>query len=198
MDNELRFRTHVRYLLKNCYSSLKYLYQFNNILSKRIKKIVCESIVLSRLSYCDILYGPCIDGADRRRLQLVQNSCLRYIHGVRKYQRITYLLEPTGWLSMINRRKLHAACLFYKIVRCQCPSYLYNKLTFRSDVHSVYVRSRELLSIPKHRTEMFKRSFSYNIVQVYNEFSEYSNMSLSSFKKHCKKKLTLRQFCTNT
>lgn len=53
---------------------------------------------------------------------------------------------------------------------------------FHSITHDIYARSRELLSTHKHRNKLFKRLFSYHIVQTYNELPEYKDCSLRLFK----------------
>lgn len=66
---------------------------------------------------------------------------------------------------MYNRRVLHGAVLFWKIISFKTPRYLciYNKITFWTDVYRL-----GKITIPKHRTTFYTRYFSYQVAKVYN------------------------------
>ncbi|KAL3281363.1 hypothetical protein HHI36_004575 [Cryptolaemus montrouzieri] len=64
---------------------LKTPYPHRKVLSKATKTTLCEALVLSHFDFCMPVYRPCLDSSDLYRLQEVQNSCLRFIHGVRKF-----------------------------------------------------------------------------------------------------------------
>ncbi|KAJ8911549.1 hypothetical protein NQ315_012802 [Exocentrus adspersus] len=92
IDNKLRFRDHVTSILRKGYSVIKMIYSHRDSLNRDMKKTLCESLVLSIANYCDNVYGPCLDDVDKRRLQKLQNSCLRLIFGVRRRHRISHSL----------------------------------------------------------------------------------------------------------
>ena len=173
IDSQLKFKDHVTYILKKTYYALKSIYEHRHCLEQNVKKILCDSLVLSHFNHCDQVYGPCLDNSDVRRVQKVQNCCVRFIFGLRRHNRISHKLQEISWLNMHDRRKLHATCFYYKILKFQTPPYLYNKITFRSDIHNLNLR-RKSLTIPKHKNEFFKRSFSYNIALSIN--SLYLNL----------------------
>lgn len=185
MDNDLRFRGHVNTLLGRAYMSLKMLYPHRRSLPRDIKIMLCDSIVLSHFNYCDTVYGPCLDNADVRRIQKAQNSCLRFIYGIKRPKGISHKLADTKWLSMHNRRELHMACFYHKILMHKTPPYLFDRLCFRTDVHNVNIRRKDLLTIPKHRKELFKRSFSYNVARVLNKVTKTCDV-LSVSHRHVK------------
>ena len=188
-DSSLRFRGHVGFLLRKAYSTLKMLYCSRHMLNQKLKIQLCDSLVLSTFNYCDQLYGPCLDGVERARIQRAQNACLRFIYGIRRGSRISHTLKWAGWLSMAQRRLLHSACLYHSVICNKTPAYLYNKIRFRTDVHNINVRHKNTITIPKHKLQMFKRSFSYCVPDVYNEFVTLQNHSLSRFKLEVRKRL---------
>ena len=114
IDQDLRFVEHINRCLQKGYGSLKVIYQNRSILDRHVKSVLCEQLVLSQLSYCDVVYGPCLRSLEIRRIQKLQNSCLRLIFGIRKYSRISHTLKLNNWLNMYNRRYLHSATLFFK------------------------------------------------------------------------------------
>lgn len=170
---------------KKSYLNLKLLYPHRQIMNKKTKITLCESVILSHFNYADTLYGPCITVASSRRIQKVQNSCLSFIYGIRRRNRISYKLKDANWLSMMKWRSLHLACLVYNIIIFGKPPYLYNKIRFRTDVHNINVRNRGNVTIPNHRTEMFKRAFSYQVAVTYNKLATpyFQLLKLSLFPK---------------
>lgn len=168
LDTKLRFREHVSGLIRRAYCHLRVLYGNRQCLDFNLRKLLCESLVLSHFNFCVNVYYPCLDSYDRLRIQRVQNSCLRFIYGLRRYDHVSHALGFAKWLNMSRRAELLATIFYYKIIYFKKPSYLYRKVVFRSDVHAINVRFRGHLSPPSHCLEMYKRSFSYNIVKLYN------------------------------
>jgi len=187
IDSELRFKKHISNLLQRAYCTLKMLYSHRNVLNHSTKVMLCDSLVLSHFNYCDVVYNNCIDAVDRKRIQRAQNSCLRFIWGVRRRERVSHLVRRTGWLSMAERRILHALSFYHNILSLKSPPYLYNRITFRTDVHNINIRRKDNLTIPNHRLEFYKKSFSYNIAKTYNSVPrEVRSASLNTFKRHMK------------
>jgi hypothetical protein len=184
IDYKLRFREHVTAKLKIAYSVLKMLYSHRHYLERDTKKMLCDALILSHLNFCDNIYGPCLDSGDIRRIQKLQNSCLRFIYGIRRRERISHKLKDAGWLNMQNRRLLHTLCFFYKVLKYKSPPYLIKKIRYRTDIHNINIRNRYLLNIPSHQKELYKRSFSYCIASLVNKYKIYDlTFSLNTFKK---------------
>lgn len=183
LDTDLRFGEHVSACVQKAYVNLKLLYPHRRALNQNLKLRLSEALVLSHFNYCDALYGPCLTKQDRDRVQRVQRSCLRFVFGIRKFDPVIHKLKSCNWLDMENRRKLHSAVLFHGIVFNKTPPYLYNKIKFRADVHTLNLRFRGLLSPPLHKTALFTRSFSYNIYILYNHIPlELKFLRPASFK----------------
>lgn len=197
-DSSLRFKPHINNCIRLAYMNLKMIYSNRYYLSQKVKTILCESLVLSRFNFADTVYGPCIDADDNRRIQVVQNACLRLIFGVRRRQNISHKLPELGWLNMSGRRLLHSACLFHKIVTNKIPKYLNKKISYRTDVHNINIRFKGTLTPPLHRTEMFKRSFSYQITKVYNSVPpSIKSKTVSTYKNSYKKFLLSQRNISN-
>ena len=169
IDNDLRFTEHITKCLQKAYCNLRLIFQQRHV------------FVLSHFNYCDGVYSPCLTEYDSRRIQKVQNSCLRLIFGVRKYDHISSKLIENNWLSMSPRRYLHMTCQYHTILQNRAPSYLYRKIRFRTDVHNINIRFKGKLTIPRHNLHLYKRSFSYNIASLMNSFTE-ETLSMSKFR----------------
>lgn len=168
IDNTHRYRHHITRCIRNAYMQLKKLYPYRHIFNETIKRNLCETFVLSQFNYCTPIYHSAIDGLTESRIQKVQNSCLRYIYGIRKYEHISHKLVSAGWLNMRNRRELRCLSLYHTILTTKSPPYLYLKIRFRTDVHSLGTRFRGRISPPKHKTSLFERSFTFQIYKKIN------------------------------
>lgn len=190
MDTCLRFRQHIANCTKKACLGLKLLYPHRACLDQSVKALLCEGLVLSQFSYCSAMYGPFLDEATSRRIQRVQNSCIRLIFGIRKYDHISDKFSVLKWLNMANRRKLYSASLFHKIICRKKPTYLYNRINFRKDVHERKLRNLEhIITPPLHRTALFERGFSYAISKLYNDIPTHFKLDgIETFKLH------MRQF----
>ena len=147
-----------------------------------------------RLIFVIVFMDPVWIMIDQKRIQKLQNSCLRLIFGIRRRERISYKLKELKWLNMHNRRVLHATCFFYKIIKYKTPPYLHEKIVYRTDVHNINIRRKNIISIPRHYKQLFKRSFSYCVALYINKFgiNDFS-ASCASFKKKIKLLLFAQQ-----
>lgn len=168
IDNSFRYRDYISRVIGRAYNNLKILYAYRQIFSIKLKKALCETMVLSLFNYCAPVYGFSLDAVDVRRVQVVQNSCMRYIFGIRKYDRISHKLRDLRWLNMRNRVIMRSLNLFHRILIDRSPPYLLNKITYRTDVHNINLRRTDLITAPVHRTSLFERGFSFNIYWHYN------------------------------
>ena len=144
----LRFKPHINSCIRIAYLNLKLIYNNKDFLSVPHS----ESLVLSKFNYT---YLSNIDSDDARRIQVVQNSCLRLIFGIRRRKHISHKLFDVSWLNMKNRRLFSSLCLFQKIIFFKYPKYLYRKITFRADVNNLNVRFKGQISSFLHKKRHF-------------------------------------------
>lgn len=168
MDSSLRFEDYVLSIVKNCMFRLKVLYKIRNLLSEEVRLTLCESLVLSKLNYCDIVIGPCLLSSSKRAIQRVQNACIRYCYRVPRKSHITPWLNNKGLLNMENRRHLHLANFTLSIIKKRKPSYLYSRLVWREYTFNSRYENHFLLNTPFHRTRAFEGSFRYQATHCWN------------------------------
>lgn len=188
VDTDLRFSNHVNNLIQKTYGKLKLLYMHKDLFDTDTKLRLSESLVLSHLNYCDVVFWPCLLVRDRESLQRLQNACLRFSYGVRKYDHISSYLRRSGWLTIQERYELHLACLVYRVDSQKRPTYLYNKLEKLSDFHQICTRHGGRYCVPKHNSQFFKRSFSYTAANIFNNLPTNIKNSLSIISFHKKTK----------
>lgn len=194
LDSNLRFKTHINNCIKKAFYHLKLIFSQKTVLNKSTMRLMCDTLVLSHFSFCDVVFDRCIDSHTARKIQRVQNSCTRLICGVPRRDHISPKIKEIGWLNMSNRRKLHSSVLYHKIIVNQCPTYLARKIRYRSDIHNINVRRKSFIAIPAHKTSLYKRSFLYNLAITYNDIAKTTRlMSVRLFKISIRIKLLCEQ-----
>jgi hypothetical protein len=189
VDTDLRFSEHVNVCIRRAFANLKIIYSQKEILNESLRKMLCDSIVLSHFNFADVIYGPCLLSVDAYRIQLIQNCCVRLIGGIRGRERgVSAKLREIKWLRMNERRVLHSLVLFNKIIIMKRPNYLHEKIKFRHDIHNLDIRHKNDITIPGHVSANFERSFSFNIAKLYNKVPEiikfYSGLKFKAAVKN--------------
>lgn len=188
LDDQLKFEKHVSNILQRAYYKLKLLYMHKDILSTNIKLRLTDTLVLSLISYGNLLFWPALTQKDKLSLQKLQNACLKFSYNKRKFDHVTPLFRSSRWLKLNERFKINMATLVYKIVHSKLPSYLHVKLVTNNGVHGRAMRHSHSFRIPKHKSTKFQASFSYNAIKIYNALPNYlkSKSTVVSFRKAVK------------
>lgn len=141
--------------------------------------------MLSNFNYCDYLYGFCLDTESRMRIQRVQNSCLRLVYDIKKYDHISQFYKRINWLKMDERTILHFCTFLLKLVNDpSSPQSLKQRLIFRQSIHNFNIRIKDKLTMPLHQSAMFQRCFSYNAVNYYNKIpSALLNLNINKLRR---------------
>ncbi|KAG7305787.1 hypothetical protein JYU34_009925 [Plutella xylostella] len=168
-DNYLRFEKHVTEMVKNCFFRLKTLYKIRRYIDVNLRIQLCESLVLSKLNYADTVYGPCLLRKTDKLLQRVQNACIRFCMDIPPRSHVTPYLNSCGLLKVAARQRLHLAALLFGVIKYKSPQYLFNKLAWSRDYHSINTRASTYLMVtPKHKTALFRHSFRYAASFIWN------------------------------
>lgn len=170
MDDKLQFEKHILNTSRNCFYRLKVLYQIRKFLNTDIRIKLCDSLVLSKFNYMDVVYGPRLLARTRQLIQRVQNSCARFCFPIPPRTHVTPYLNDAKMLKMDYRRKLHLASLLFGVIRNQVPPYLAAKLVWTRDVKCQKTRDRgALLHILRHKTHAFQGTFKYAASKIWND-----------------------------
>jgi hypothetical protein len=93
-------------------------------------------------------------------------------------------------MSIEQKIKYHKYLLVSKCLKNEAPIYLKNKIQYLSDRNPYSVRNvvSEKLQIPKAKTELFKKTFTYSGPKLWNElpFSIWQASSHNAFKTKVK------------
>lgn len=174
-DPSWRFDRHVSAKCGKAYGILRVLYPYRQILDRKLKLQLCDSLVLSSLSHANTVYGPCLNDNIEKKVQRVQNSCIRFSYGLRKFDHISAAFNDSQWLDMKQRWLSQLICLILKVISTDTPSYLRDEMKFLGDCHSrasLVTRHSNLMVVPRHFKTKFESSFSYLCPTLYNNLPD--------------------------
>ena len=184
MDGLLRFEDHIKELIRTCFYRLKVLYRVREYLHVDLRIRLCDSLILSKLSYADPVYGECLLARTKRVIQRIQNACARFCFPIPVRGHVTPYLVHHSVMSMANRRRLHYATLLFGVIKKQRPIYLYEKLSFSNRP----IRGAPRLLCPCNTTAAFRGSFRYAATKCWNDLPPpiKNSSSVDIFKKQLK------------
>ena len=190
-DEVLSWTKHVNYLVGLAYYKLKQGYRAKKFLSVEAKVSLCESYILSHFNYCDVVYQN-MSEILKYKIQKVQNSCFRFIYGLKKYDHISSCFTLSNTLNMNERRSLHCLTLMHKINNNLAPKYFKKRISHHSDVHNYNTRYRKNIINEKSWTVKRQMAFFPKFIKLYNEISKEiskKDITVQTFKKNVKKYL---------
>ena len=190
-DEELNWTRHVNLCTATAYGKLKNVYRFKNFLSEKTKLKIVETYVLSQFNYGDLILQNLTDQLSKK-MQKIQNRCMRFTFGLRKYDHVSALIKKKNILNMQNRRLLHSLTLMFRIKNLKAPSYLCNRISNHAETHNHFTRNRLNINPPFARSKVRNMSYFIHISKKYNLISKkimVNNISLNTFKIKCREYL---------
>ena len=99
----------------------EYIPRIRYFLTCDATKLLIQSLVLCRFSYCPVVWG----GVNQKfiaKLQRILNFAARVMHRKGKSEYATPLLAELNWLTVKNRLNLDTACFMYRVAQSQVPA----------------------------------------------------------------------------
>ena len=191
-DHRMSMTKHVNETCKSCYIHLRNIRQLGSRLSTKVKLILVQSLVLSRLDYCNNLLYRCSQFFIKK-LQKVQNCAVRLIFNLRRRTSTSRYLKRLHFLPVKFRIIYKITLLVFKCLNNMAPKYLKEKLTLRSGIHT-YLRKDDdfyLLNIPNINSNQLShkcKAFSYCGPTLWNDLPFHIRCvtSLKEFKSKLK------------
>lgn len=165
-DGHFTFSEHVNHIYKVTMFKLKTLYPFKFQFSSELKLTLIKTLIFPSMEYCCALYYNYLPQYNKDKLQRIQNSCLRFVDNIPYRDHISPYLKNREILCVDGRMQYLISMFLYKIYKTKSPTYLFNIISKRSDVHNINIRTNTF-SIPKYSTSKFKGSFSYSVPYYY-------------------------------
>ncbi|KAI4899576.1 hypothetical protein NFI96_002192 [Prochilodus magdalenae] len=123
LDGQLSFSAHIANLTRSCRFLLYNIQRIRPFLSQEATQLLVQSLVISRLDYCNSLLAG-LPLRVIRPLQLAQNAAARLIFNLPKFTHVTPLLHSLHWLPVVARIRFKTLMLAYKAKNGPAPPYL--------------------------------------------------------------------------
>ncbi|KAK3521503.1 hypothetical protein QTP70_007968 [Hemibagrus guttatus] len=150
MDNQLSFSSHVTNVTRSCRFLLYNIRRIRPFLSTQATQVLVQSLVISRLDYCNsLLAGLPLNAI--RPLQMIQNAAAPLVFNLPKFSHTTPLLRSLHWLPVAARIRFKTLMLAYKAKNGPAPSYLKALVTPRTAPRSLRSTSTARLVPPSLR-----------------------------------------------
>ena len=146
-DSQLIMAPHVKSVVKKPSFHLRNIGKARGVLREDTTKTVMQSLVMSRLDYCNaLLIG--IQQDLIAQLQRLQNSAARIVSRTKKYEHITHVLIKLHWLPIKFRIQFKVLLLLYKALNGLAPKELLMPYRPRRHLRS---EAEDLLDEPRTR-----------------------------------------------
>jgi hypothetical protein len=167
-DSDLKFEKHISATCRSSFFQIRQLRQIRSSLDFDSAVILANSLVHSKLDYCNSLLNG-LPATSIVRLQHVQNSLARVVCKSSNFRAHTSsLLRKLHWLPVADRIKFKIATLTYKTLHFSKPSYLADLLVPYIPSRVLRSADESLLVVPDVRSVMGRRSFSYSAPKLWN------------------------------
>ncbi|KAI4880227.1 hypothetical protein NFI96_017282, partial [Prochilodus magdalenae] len=174
-----------------------FTFHVKQVMVKEATQLLVQSLVISRLDYCNSLLAG-LPLRAIRPLQLVQNAAARLIFNLPKFTHVTPLLHSLHWLPVVARIRFKTRTLAYKAKNGPAPPYLMAMAKSRAVPRALRASSTARLEPPSLRTHgrQASRLFSVLAPRWWNELplGVRTAESLAFFKRRLKTHLFVMHF----
>jgi hypothetical protein len=123
LDQHLTMESHVNKIRRSAFANLRLIARSKKCLSRDTTILLAHSFILSHLNYCvSLLVG--INQTLISKLQLIINSTMRMICGLRKHQSVDNAIEQHGWLSVDQIIQRRILSIVLQVLEYGEPEYL--------------------------------------------------------------------------
>ena len=96
--------------MKSCYGILRILRQFKRFTLLNVPKTLAETLALSKISYCNVVYAH-LPNYQTNRSQRIQNTATGYV--LNRYARMTDATEHLKWLPIKENNEFSISKLVF-------------------------------------------------------------------------------------
>jgi hypothetical protein len=190
-DSDLSFKKHISNICRSSFHYIKLFRQIRSSLNNDSAIVLANSLVSSKLDYCNSLYYK-LPTTTLNRLQLVQNALARVVvTNVKRSDHISPTLKKLHWLPIEKRIEFKIASLTYKTLHFKQPSYLADLLIPYNPCRLLRSSNQLKLSVPYIKSAQGRRSFCYAAPTIWNNLNDNIRSSPSITVFHARLKTYL-------
>lgn len=188
-DNQLSWSSHINEVSRRVNFTFQSLKRLQKFLPLETKITLAQTLLLPLLDYADVCF---LDATEEllNKLERLQNLCIRFIFGLRKFDHVSEFRSQLKWLPIRRRRDLHVLTFLYNILyNPLSPSYLRERFDFlvpRGEPSRSITSLR--LKFPTHSSKRYGGSFTVHAVRLWNSLPHAirASPSLNIFKSKVK------------
>lgn len=156
---------------RKIYYGLKQLNLTTRHLDTHTKIRLFKTLLFPHFIFCDFIYSNASMAA-MNKMRLALNACVRYVHRLPKFSRVSHLHETLLGCSFMQFFEYRLCLNLYKIIKSRTPHYLFIKITRMRQPRTMN------LSIPHHNSAYYGNSFFVRSIVLWNALPV--NVKLSS------------------
>lgn len=185
LDSKMNMDKHINTVCRSGYTQLRQIGHIRKYLTTDATKSLVNSLVTSRLDYCNAL----LSGVPKTllgRLQTLQNTAARIITRTSRYEHITPVLKELHWIPVSHRVEFKILVITYKALHDQSPGYIKDMLEVYQPARNLRSQNTNQLVVPRTKTVRYGgRSFSSVAPRLWNALpvSIRNSGSVTVFKK---------------
>lgn len=165
VDRTLSWSPHVSEVSRKMFAAVGSLRRLQNFLPFATKVALAQSLLHPILDHADICY-PDLFEEHLNKLERIQNLCIWFIFGLRKYDHVSHFRSQLKWLPIRFRRNSHILVLLYGILfNPATPHYLKERFSY---VNSIRCSQNFLLSVPLSNSNFYVYSFTVQAIRLWN------------------------------
>ena len=194
VDQNLSWKTHIDNLRKKCCSSVGILYKVNKFLPESALLSLYHTLVLSHFSYGITGWSSASD-SHKSKLHIMQKRALRAISNSNFRSHSNPLFINYNQLKVFDLCNLNIGSFMYNYCNNLLPSAFNNLFNTNDDYHTYNTRNASDFKYPKIRTELGRKSISYQGVKIWNDIPNHIKKSknIGSFR-HSYKNVLISQY----
>ena len=182
LDDKLNFKNHLKVVTDKVTKSISVLRKLRYFIPRQSLITAYKSFIRSHLEYGDIIYDQPTNASFSDKIESIQYNAALAITGAIRGTSKEKLYKELGLEYLNSRRWLKRLCLFYKILKKESPSYLFNYIPRNN--HQFNTRNH--YQIPQYfcRTESFRNSFFPSSIKYWNDLPSETtkNESFNMFR----------------
>lgn len=135
-NNEFSSKDHTNGIIKKVNFSLSKIEHCRRYTPKDARIRIVKNVISPIFDYGSIIYhGHRVHGTgeEEKRLQIAQNSCLRYIFNLHRHEHISPFMKELGLLNLFNRRIFLIACFLHDYLTRGTVPYLKSLMTLNNN-----------------------------------------------------------------
>jgi exonuclease III len=187
-DRHMTMDKHIQKMCRSAYFNIRNISHIRKNLSKDNTKTLVNALVTPHFDYGNSLLYV-IPNKLINKVQIAQNSAVRLIEKLGKYEHVSMVRKALHWLPIQARIKYKLLITTWKIINGQAPDYLKSLIKLKTPSRLLRNNNTNLLDVDNNRVNSWgRRSFSNISPSLWNSLPETLRKidNLMTFKKHLK------------